>query len=97
MNADGIERRECTGKRRRCYSTRDATVPRVLFTRWEGCEGERVAARVGGAGNAGRGASPTVGKREGHAKAPLEVIVCPSMLLKTLAAWTAKSMERPGL
>jgi len=30
-----------------------------------GCEGERAAARVGGAGNAGRGASPTAGKREG--------------------------------
>ena len=28
-------------------------------------KGERVAARVGGAGNAGRGASPTAGKREG--------------------------------
>ena len=30
-----------------------------------GCEGERAAARVGGPGNAGRGASPTAGKREG--------------------------------
>ena len=29
-----------------------------------GCEGKRAAARVGGAGNAGRGASPTAGKRE---------------------------------
>jgi hypothetical protein len=63
MDADGIERRECRGKRRRRYSTRGATVPRVLFT--GGCEGERAAARVGGAGNAGRGASPTAGKREG--------------------------------
>jgi len=32
MNADGIERREHRGKRRRRYSTRGATVPRVLFT-----------------------------------------------------------------
>ena len=31
----------------------------------EVCEGERAAARVGGARNAGRGASPTAGKREG--------------------------------
>ena len=29
------------------------------------CGGERAAARVGGAGNAGRGALPTAGKREG--------------------------------
>ena len=47
-----------------------ATVPAVLqyhgyCSRGGGCEGERVAARVGGAGNAGRGASPTAGKREG--------------------------------
>ena len=40
----------------RCYST----VPRVLFTGWIAA-----AARVGGAGNTGRGASPTAGKREG--------------------------------
>ena len=43
------------------HSTRGATVPRVLFTRWRrlgfwGCRG---------AGNAGRGALPTTGKREG--------------------------------
>ena len=43
------------------YSTRGATVPRVLFTRWRrlgfwGCRGAR---------NAGRGALPTAGKREG--------------------------------
>ena len=30
-----------------------------------GCEGKRAAARVLGTGNAGRGASPTAGKREG--------------------------------
>ena len=30
-----------------------------------GCEGKRVAARVLGPGNAGHGASPTAGKREG--------------------------------
>ena len=46
------------------------TVPAVLQYRGYcsqggGCEGERAAARVGGAGNAGRGASPTAGKREG--------------------------------
>ena len=34
---------------------------RVLFTR-RCCEGERAAARVGGAGNAGLGASPMAGK-----------------------------------
>ena len=50
-----------------CYR---ATVPRrysttrVLFTRC-GCEGKGAVARVGGAGNAGCGASPTAGKREG--------------------------------
>ena len=44
------------------YSTPGATVPQELFT-GGGCEGERAAARVGGAGNAGRGASPTAGKR----------------------------------
>ena len=43
----------------RCYSTA-GTVHEM-----EGCEGEGMAARVGGAGNAGRGASPTAGKREG--------------------------------
>jgi len=43
----------------RCYSTA-GTVHEMA-----GCEGERAAARVGGAGNAGRGASPTAGKREG--------------------------------
>ena len=47
-----------------------ATVPAVLQYRGycsqeEGCEGKRAAARVGGAGDAGRGASPTAGKREG--------------------------------
>ena len=47
-----------------------ATVPAVLQYRGncsqeEGCEGERAAARVGGVGNAGHGASPTAGKREG--------------------------------
>jgi len=42
-----------------CYSTRGATVPQVLFKGWI------AAARVGGAGNAGRGASPTARKREG--------------------------------
>ena len=47
-----------------------ATVPVVLQCRGncsqeEGCEGERAAVRVGGAGNAGRGASPTASKREG--------------------------------
>ena len=47
-----------------------ATVPAVLQYRGncsqeEGCEGKRAAARVGGAGNAGRGASPTTGKSEG--------------------------------
>ena len=31
----------------------------------EGREGKRAAARVGGAENAGCGASPTAGKREG--------------------------------
>jgi len=44
--------------------------PAVLQDRWYcsrdgGYEGERAAARVGGAGNAGRWASPTAGKREG--------------------------------
>ena len=43
----------------RCNSTRG------YCSRGGGCEGERAADRVGGAGNAGRGASPTVGKREG--------------------------------
>ena len=43
----------------RCYSTSG------YCSRGGGCEGERAAARVGGAGNAGRGASPTAGKREG--------------------------------
>ena len=43
----------------RCYST--AGTVREM----EGCEGERAAARVLDAGNAGRGASPTAGKREG--------------------------------
>ena len=43
---------------------RGDTVPRVLYT-GGGCESERAAARVLGAGNAGRGASPTAGKREG--------------------------------
>jgi len=43
----------------RCYSTNG------YCSRGGGCEGERAAARVGGAGNAGRGASPTAGKREG--------------------------------
>ena len=47
-----------------------ATVPAVLqyrgyCSRDGGCEDKRAAARVGGAGNAGRGASPTAGKREG--------------------------------
>ena len=42
------------------YSTRGAG----YCSRGVGCEVERVAARVGGAGNAGRGASPTAGKRE---------------------------------
>jgi len=36
----------------------------VLFTRWR-LRGKRAAARVGGVGNAGRGASPTADKREG--------------------------------
>ena len=44
------------------YSTHCATVPRELFT-GGGCEGERAAARVLGAGNTGRVASPTAGKR----------------------------------
>jgi hypothetical protein len=40
-----------------------ATVPRVLFT---SARGRGLAVRaVRGAGNAGRGASPTAGKREG--------------------------------
>ena len=43
----------------RCYSTA-GTVHEM-----EGREGERAAVRVGGAGNAGRGTSPTAGKREG--------------------------------
>ena len=47
------------------YSTRGATVPCGYGSRSGGCEGERAAARVGGAGNAGRGALPTAGKREG--------------------------------
>ena len=34
-------------------------------SRGGGCEGERAAARVGGAGNASRRASPTASKREG--------------------------------
>ena len=38
---------------------------RGYCSRGGGCEGERAAARVGGAGNAGRRASPTAGKREG--------------------------------
>jgi len=42
-----------------------ATVPRGYCSRDGGCEGEGAAARVGGAGNTGRGASPTAGKREG--------------------------------
>ena len=42
----------------RCYSTA-GTVYEM-----EGREGERAAARVGGAGNAARGASSTAGKRE---------------------------------
>ena len=47
------------------------TVPAVLQYRagtiheMAGCEGERATARVRGAGNAGRGASPMAGKREG--------------------------------
>ena len=52
--------RESRGERRRLtrYSTRGATVPRVLFT--------AAAARAARAlGEAGRGASPTAGKREG--------------------------------
>ena len=43
----------------RCYSTRGCC------SRDGGCEGKRAAARVGGAVNAGHGASPTAGKREG--------------------------------
>jgi len=42
-----------------------ATVPAGTVHEMEGCEGERAAARVLGAGNAGRGASPTAGKRKG--------------------------------
>ena len=38
---------------------------REYCSRDGGCEGERAAARVLGAGNAGRGASPMAGKREG--------------------------------
>ena len=44
----------------RCYSA-----ARVLSSPRDGYEGERAAARVGGAGNTGRGASSTAGKREG--------------------------------
>ena len=57
----GIEiEREGGQQRWARYSTRGATVPRVLFARWRrlgfwGCRG---------AGNAGRGV-PTAGKREG--------------------------------
>jgi hypothetical protein len=41
-----------------------ATVSLVLFAGW-GCKGLRATARVWGAGEAGRRALPTVGKREG--------------------------------
>ena len=58
MNANGIERERVMDAAR--YSTRGATVPRVLFTGWIAA-----AARVGGTGNAARGASPTADKREG--------------------------------
>jgi hypothetical protein len=62
MWAVGIERRELIERRRLPrYSTRGATVPRVLFTGW----GWRAAARVRGEREASRGASPTAGKREG--------------------------------
>ena len=48
-----------------CRTTVPAVLqyPRVLFTRWRAVR-VRAAARVGGAGNAGRGASSTAGKRE---------------------------------
>ena len=49
----------CEPQYPRCYSTA-GTVHKM-----EGREGEKAAARVGGAGNAGRGPSPTAGKREG--------------------------------
>ena len=39
--------------------------PRGTVHEMKGYEGERAAARVGGTGNAGRGASPTAGKRKG--------------------------------
>ena len=42
-----------------------ATVPACTVHKMEGCDGERAAARVLGAGDAGRGASSTAGKREG--------------------------------
>ena len=62
MNAIGIE----ILRERRWRATVPAVLQyaRELFT-GGGCEGERAAARVLGAGNAGRGASPTAGKRKG--------------------------------
>ena len=61
----GIEiMREREGRLLSRYSTHGATVPRGYCSRDGGCEGKRAAARVGGAGNADRGASPTAGKRE---------------------------------
>jgi hypothetical protein len=59
-------RGESRGKRRRRtrYSTRGATVPAgTVLVRERG--GGPAARAVRGAGNAGRGASPTAGKREG--------------------------------
>jgi hypothetical protein len=62
MDAVGIERGESRGAAAELQYPR-ATVPRVLFT---SVRGRGPAARaVRGAGNAGRGASPTAGKREG--------------------------------
>jgi hypothetical protein len=61
MDAVGIERRE-SRERRRSYSTRALQYPRGYCSR----ERDETAARaVRGAGNAGRGALPTAGKREG--------------------------------
>ena len=63
---DGIERIvEEEGRLLTRYSTRDATVPAGTVHEAAAARARERRLGLGGAGNAGRGASPTAGKREG--------------------------------